>query len=188
MLRSVVRWIFLLGPCRLYMAGERSGGRVPSVCLPAMFGAAAVGAGLGASAAAVAGSDAGDGASVGIWAGLLVVGLWAVYALVVIMVLWLIGRAPDEVLAAGPDGRERREPLGRDERPEERLPWRQPGDRLIPARLLAFLAFVTLASLVAAAWKLGTEDSGFWLGMSGVTGVLLVLSIAGFVVEERRRR
>jgi hypothetical protein len=96
-LRRVVRWVFLVGPCRLYLAGEASGGSVPWSFLGGLLGAGALSGGVGSVVALIRGAAVGD--AFWWWAigGVLALTVWAAYSLLVIVVLWVLGRAPQTI-------------------------------------------------------------------------------------------
>jgi hypothetical protein len=110
--RRVLRWVFLVGPCRFYLLGERTGGSVPVVFVIGLFVVAAVSGGLGALIAVFSGGDVGDQFWVWFVGGMLAVGGWAVYSLLVIGVLWVAGRAPHTVAGVVKDAPSRARQTG----------------------------------------------------------------------------
>lgn len=127
-----VRWVFVETPARLYMAGERSGGRVPWPFFAGMALLAATGAGFGAIAAAALGHDLGEWASGGLLVGIFVMLAWSLYAVLALVVMWVLSISPERAERGGSDRRgHASDARGRHAAP---LSWRSRGDRLVPRR------------------------------------------------------
>lgn len=143
-----VRWFLVEAPARLYMAGERSGGKVPWPFFAAMALLAAAGAGIGAAAAAAMGRNVADWASGGLLTGIFVMLAWSVYAILALGVMWVRGISPERAERgdAKPSGHTS-EAGGRHAAP---LSWRSHGDRLVPGGLVVF--FLIMAAFGAWEW------------------------------------
>ncbi|TCN40880.1 hypothetical protein EV644_105164 [Kribbella orskensis] len=93
-MRRLLRWLFLVGPCRIYLRGDANGGSVPVVFILGLFSVAAAAGGVGALLAVISGSSAEDFFWGGAIAGFGVVTAWAVYSGLLLVVLWIVGRPP----------------------------------------------------------------------------------------------
>ncbi|MEV6411256.1 hypothetical protein [Kribbella sp. NPDC051718] len=100
-MRRLLRWVFLVGPCRLYVLGEAGGGVLPIAVIAVMAAFAALSGGVGALVALVAGGSVGDAFFNWGLGGLLVLLGWLVYSLLLYVVLWIAGRSP--MVVAGLD-------------------------------------------------------------------------------------
>ncbi len=146
-LARVVRWVLLVAPCRFYLAGEASGGAAPWSFLAAFCGAALGGGGLGALIAVGLNEPITDGLWSGLFVGMVAVLAWSVYALLALLALWVLGRAPAEVVLSGTPAR------GRHAGPVDRGGWRRRReDPLVPASAVAFLALMTAFMSVDWLW------------------------------------
>lgn len=94
-LLRAARWVLVEAPAKLYMAGERSGGRVPWSFFAAMALLAVAGAGIGAAAAAALGRNVEEWVSGGLLAGIFVMLAWSLYALLALGVMWVVGMPPE---------------------------------------------------------------------------------------------
>jgi hypothetical protein len=103
----MLRELLLTAPCRLYVLGEEAGGAVPYLFLTAGAAVVAVSGGAGALWGLTVTADAGEGFLDGVGVGLSAVVGWTLYAAVVLVVLWVIGKPPDLLVAADhqPTGR-----------------------------------------------------------------------------------
>jgi hypothetical protein len=138
----VMRALLLVGPCRLYVAGEVRG-RLPLSWFAGMFGVSGIAGAVGASVALVRGASVSDQFWVWALGGLLAVMAWLVYSVVVIGFLWVRGVAPDEVVAADVAVG------GRHAGPEVAVGWRRRGmDPLVPGSLVAFFALMSTFAVV----------------------------------------
>lgn len=141
--RRALRWVLLVGPCRLYLAGEATGGAVPFVFLAGMFATAMVTGGIGALWALITTRSLLDGFTSGAVGAFVVVTVWAAYALLVLAVLWILGRSPDDVVLV-----DQASATGRHSGAVERVAWRKRGeDNLIPGSLVAFFAIMLVFAL-----------------------------------------
>jgi hypothetical protein len=150
-----LRWLLLVAPCRFYLAGEENGGRVVRGFLLAMLAAAVACGGVGVLVAVGRDADVADWFATGLLVGLTAVTAWAVYALVVLAVLWLVGRPPDAVVS-GDTTKSRY--TGRRGAPGS-VTWRRRGrDPLVPGSLVAFFALITALIGVDALWMRQSEE------------------------------
>jgi len=148
------RWVLVEAPARLYMAGERSGGSVPWPFFAAMALLAATGAGLGAIAAAALGHDLGEWASGGLLVGIFVMLAWSLYAILALVVMWVLSISPEQAERGDPDRRGHpSDSRGRHAAP---LSWRSRGDRLVPGGLVAF--FLLMAGFGVLDWAWSQHD------------------------------
>jgi hypothetical protein len=148
-MRRLLRWVFLVGPCRLYLLGETTGGAVPYVAIAAMAAFAALGGAVGALVAVFTGGAVGDALFNWSLGGLVVLLGWLVYCLLLFAVLWIAGRSP-LTIAAPDDGVHPRHAAG----PAE-THWRRRGrDPLVPLSLAGFfvlmVGFLLVGSTVTA--------------------------------------
>lgn len=136
------------------MAGERSGGSVPWPFFAAMALLAATGAGLGAIAATASGHDLGEWASGGLLVGIVVMLAWSLYAVLALVVMWVLSISPERAEGGGSDRRgHASDPPGRHAAP---LSWRSRGDRLVPGGLVAF--FLLMAGFGVLDWAWSQHD------------------------------
>ncbi|WP_344176723.1 hypothetical protein [Kribbella lupini] len=135
-MRRLLRRIFLVGPCRLYQLGESTGGSVPLVFVLGLLGCAAALGGLFALIAVLTGASAEDYFFTGAIAGLLAITAWALYAVLVLVGLWLRGISPATYVDL-PASTGRHASTTPDE-----PTWRRRGDPLVPAGLIAFFALM----------------------------------------------
>jgi hypothetical protein len=130
--------VFLVGPCRFYLYGEASGGTLSIVFVLGMLAVAVGIGGIGALVALVAGKSAGDFFWNWAIAGLVVVVGWLIYVLLLMAVLWALGRSPQSLAEVEPSA-----PSARHAGPTEELSWRRRGrDPLVPASLAGFFALM----------------------------------------------
>jgi hypothetical protein len=148
-MRRLLRRVFLVGPCRLYQLGEASGGSVPFVFVVALFGFSAALGGVFALIALVTGASPGDYFFTGAIAGLLTVTAWALYAVLVLVVLWLRGISPATIASAPPSQGKHASSTA------DAPPWRRRGDPLIPASLIAFFALMAAIFLADGIFSAG---------------------------------
>jgi hypothetical protein len=100
-MRRLLRWVFLVGPCRLYLLGEVGGGVLPIAAIAAMAAFAGASGGVGALVAVVTRGKVGNAFLDWALGGLLVLLGWLVYSLLLYVVLWIAGRSP--LVVAGLD-------------------------------------------------------------------------------------
>lgn len=152
---SVVRWLLVTQPCRFYLACEDAG-VVPWRYLGVAGGISALGAALGAGWARLADADSADAVALGIVAGPAILGCLGLQSLLVMIVLWIRGTGPDEVLDRGAmsaRGARGTGPSGRHADPPGRIPWRRAGrDPLVPWPLVAFFALVSAVAVLDVGW------------------------------------
>lgn len=149
-MRRLLRWVFLIGPCRLYVLGELNGGVIPVAALAAMAAFAALGAGVGALVAALTGGKVGDTSFNWGLGGLLVLMGWLVYCLLLYVVLWIAGRSPLTIAGLGDGESHARHAAGTGD-----SHWRRRGrDPLVPLSLAGFflvmVGFLLVGSTVTA--------------------------------------
>jgi len=139
--RRALRWVFLVGPCRLYLYGEASGGTLSIVFVLGMLAIAASVGGIGALVALVAGESAGDFFWNWAIAGLLLVVAWFIYVVLLMAVLWALGRSPQSLAEVEPPTPSQARHAGS----SEELRWRVRGrDPLVPASLAVFFALMAV--------------------------------------------
>ncbi|MEV6287214.1 hypothetical protein [Kribbella sp. NPDC051770] len=166
-MRRLLRWIFLTGPCRLYLLGEASGGSVPYTFVAGLFGTAAAFGGVFALIAAMAGASVEDYFFTGVLTGLLTVTAWAAYAFVVYGVLWLRGISPAAVVSAHTST----EAKPASSRPADDPHWRHPGGPVIRRGLIAFFALMTAVFLAAGIFT--TDQGPFDTPLARTTATIL---------------
>jgi hypothetical protein len=166
--RRLLRQLFLVGPCRLYLRGEATGGSVPFVFIVGLFAVAAAIGGVFALVAVVVDASAADYFFIGALAGLGLVIAWIVYVVVVLAVLWLRGISPSAVPGVLPAARSnaRHAAITSDD-PN----WRRRGDPLVPRSLVAFFA---LTGAVFLADGIFTVDQGVFDGDLATTSAEVV--------------
>jgi hypothetical protein len=135
-MRRLLRRVFLVGPCRLYQLGESTGGSVPFVFILGLFGFAAALGGAFALIGVLTGASAEDYFFTGAIAGLLTVTAWTLYAVLVLVVLWLRGISPATYVALPASTGKHAAITAADPI------WRRRGDPLVPAGLIAFFALM----------------------------------------------
>ena len=99
-MRRLLRWIFLVGPCRIYLRGDANGGSVPAVCILGLFATAAGTGSVGVLIAIITGASAVDYFWNGAIAGVGVVTAWAVYAGLLLVILSIVDRPPRTIPGA----------------------------------------------------------------------------------------
>ncbi len=158
-MRRAARWLFYVAPCRLYVAGEARGGAVPFGFMLGAFGVGLLSGAVTALGALAFGGDVADGFANGLIAGLAAVAVWAVYALALLCVLWVLGGSPVDV-ALGEDAslaRAKHAAVG------DESGWRRRGlDPLVPGGLVAFFGLMTVVGVGDAAWTASKERD--WAG------------------------
>lgn len=153
-LLRAARWVLVETPARLYLAGERSGGRVPGSFFAAMALLAVAGAGMGAVAAAALGRDIEEWASGGLLAGIFVMLAWSLYALLALGVMWVLGISPERVERGDAD--RLGHASGARGRHAAPFSWRSRGDRLVPGGVVAF--FLLMAGFGAWDWASNQQE------------------------------
>ncbi|WP_328333681.1 hypothetical protein OHA70_17220 [Kribbella sp. NBC_00382] len=149
-MRRLLRWVFLIGPCRLYILGELNGGVVPVAALAVMVAFMAVSGGVGALVAVLTGGKVGDALFNWGLGGLLVLLGWLVYSLLLYAVLWIAGRSPLTVAGLDDGESHARHAAGTGD-----SHWRRRGrDPLVPLSLAGFfllmVGFLLVGSTVTA--------------------------------------
>lgn len=148
-----LRGLLLTGPCRLYLLGQESGGAVPYLFLAAGASVVTVCGGAGALWGLAVTAHAWEGFLDGVGAGLTAVVAWTLYAAVVLIVLWVIGKPPDLFVAAD------HQPTGRHVGPVAVVEWRERGDRLVPGSLVGVLALIAIFGLGYGLWTRQAETA-----------------------------
>jgi len=161
-----LRELLLTGPCRLYMLGQQSGGAVPYLFLIAGAVVVAVCGGAGALWGLVSTANPGEGFLDGIGVGLTAVVAWTLYAAVVLVVLWVIGKPPGLFVTAG------QQPSGRHVGPVVATKWRERGDRLVPGSLVGVLALMAVVGLGYGLWTRHAEAA--YAGPKAITHAQVV--------------
>jgi hypothetical protein len=163
----VLHGLLLAGPCRLYVLGQTSGGAVPYLLL--VGGAAVVTAcgGVGALWGLAATANAKEGFLDGVGVGLTAVIAWTLYAAALLLVLWIIGRSPQDLLDVDDDSAS-----GRHAGPVPEIGWRERGERLVPGTLVGVLALMALFGLGYGLWTWRAETA--YAGPKVTTEALVV--------------
>lgn len=174
-MRRVLRWIFLVGPCRLYLLGEATGGSVPYLFIVGLLGSATALGGVLALVAVVIGASAGDYFFTGAMIALGIITAWAAYALLVFAVLWFRGTSPAAVVNryTPSPSQARHAADGTDDDPN----WRRPGAPLIPAGLIAFFAIMAAVFLADGYF---TADQGAFEAPLGTSTATILRYDDGF--------
>nr|KEP22593.1 hypothetical protein DA06_19175 [Georgenia sp. SUBG003] len=122
--------------------------------LVGMFAFAGAAGGVGALGAAVTQGSVEDAFFDGAMVGLAAVAVWAIYAVLVLGVLWVMGLGPDEVVSGA--GRRR---SGRHVGSPEMSGWRRRGhDPLVPVSLIAVFAVLGVVFAGVSLWTWHAEE------------------------------
>ncbi|ONI67369.1 hypothetical protein BWI15_30005 [Kribbella sp. ALI-6-A] len=167
-MRRLLRLIFWVGPCRLYLLGEATGGAVPFAFLFGLFGFAAALGGVFALIAVVVGASVGDYFFTGAMAGLGTVTAWAVYACLVFVVLWIRGISPAAVPGVLPTAPSTAKHAATT---SDTLEWRRRGQPLIPGSLVAF--FALMAAVCFADGYFSADQGAFEAPLATATAQIL---------------